>query len=81
MKIIEKTSAYQKLYEVCLSQIESLLNLEMKIYDEFLNTTGISVVCLEGVTHYFSPQKELTKEEFDTEYQKYRDEKEILQLQ
>lgn len=74
MSAIDKMRYYSHIYHTCLNKIWSLLDKESKQYNEFLVESGISVVpdLGEGGSYfYFSPEKQLTKQEVDELYKIY----------
>lgn len=72
MTLKEEMSKYQKIYDICFSKLIGLVEKEREQYLKFLVESRISIITdLYGIVRYFSPQKELTKEEVNNLYEKW----------
>jgi len=65
---------YKTLYEIALKNTEELVIKEFKIYNNFLDHYTISVLPNRV---YYKDGEEMSEEEFDKLYQKFRNENKI----
>lgn len=69
MKLIDEMQKYRFMYESSFNQIMNLIDKERRQYLDFLTSSNISIVS----DRYFSPKKELTKQEVEDLYKIYCD--------